>query len=108
MRVSLQNFKHLKYFALIAVLILVMPLKNRAQIQGKYHDRNNEPILFATILLINQSDSSVVTGIQGSDVGTFSITNFKPGKYLIKASAVGYKSVISAPLRLPIRMNISI
>ncbi len=71
-----------------------------AQIQGKYHDTNNEPILFATILLINQSDSSMVTGIQGSDVGTFSITNFKPGKYLIKASAVGYKTVVSAPFEI--------
>jgi Outer membrane protein beta-barrel family len=100
MKVFKRNSKHLKHFAFFAVIMLVMPFQNMAQIQGKYHDGKNEPILFATILLINQSDSSVVTGIQGSDVGTFSITNFKPGKYLIKASAVGYKTVVSDPFEI--------
>lgn len=100
MKVFTANYKFIKHFTFIAVFILVLPLINMAQIQGKYHDSNNEPILFATILLINQSDSAVVTGIQGSDVGTFSITNFKPGKYLIKASAVGYKTVVSAPFEI--------
>jgi outer membrane receptor protein involved in Fe transport len=94
------NYKFISYLSLILGFILVFPLINMAQIQGKYHDINNEPILFATIVLINQSDSSLVTGIQGSDVGTFSISNFKPGKYLIKASAVGYKTVISAPFEI--------
>jgi len=100
MKFFISNYMFIKYFALISGFILVLPLLNMAQIQGKYHDIHNEPILFATILLINQSDSTVVTGIPGSDVGTFSITNFKPGKYLIKASAVGYKTVVSAPFEI--------
>jgi outer membrane receptor protein involved in Fe transport len=100
MRIFTSNYQFFKHIAFFTGFILVLPLINNAQIQGKYHDINNEPILFATILLINQSDSSIVTGIQGSDVGTFSITNFKPGKYLIKASAVGYKTVVSAPFEI--------
>jgi outer membrane receptor protein involved in Fe transport len=100
MRVFTCNYQFFKHIAFFTGFILFLPLLNNAQIQGKYHDINNEPILFATILLINQSDSSLVTGIQGSDEGTFSITNFKPGKYLVKASAVGYKTVVSAPFEI--------
>jgi outer membrane receptor protein involved in Fe transport len=100
MRVFTCNYQFFKHIAFFIGFILVLPLINNAQIQGKYHDINNEPILFATILLINQSDSSLVTGVQGSDEGTFSITNFKPGKYLVKASAVGYKTVVSAPFEI--------
>ena len=71
-----------------------------AQIQGSIHDKNNQPLSFANILLINQKDSSIVTGMMSTDVGTFSITNFNPGKYLIKTSMIGYKSILSQPFEI--------
>jgi hypothetical protein len=77
--------------------VLVFPLVSFAQIQGTVHDTNNQPLSFANVLLLNQKDSSLVTGVSVSDAGTFSITNFNPGKYLIKASMVGYKTTFSLP-----------
>jgi len=79
---------------------ITLPLTISAQIQGTVHDINNQPISFANIILVNQKDSSVVTGIGASDVGTFSITNFNPGKYLIKTSMVGYKTTFSQPFEI--------
>jgi len=100
MKVVKRNFRNPFYFVLIAGLTFAFPLKSIAQIQGTIHDSKNQPILFANVLLLNQQDSSLVAGILGSDVGTFTITNFVPGKYLIKTSAVGYKNAISEPFEI--------
>lgn len=76
---------------------LVFPLVSFAQIQGTVHDTNNQPLSFANVLLLNQKDSSLVTGVSVSDVGTFNITNFNPGAYLVKATMIGYKTTFSKP-----------
>ncbi len=99
MKVLIENFRHLISLAFIA-LILFMPLKNMAQIQGTIHDSKNQPVLFANVLLLNQKDSVVVTGILASEEGTFSFTNFDPGKYLVKTSVIGYKPSISEPFEI--------
>ncbi|MEI6143300.1 MAG: outer membrane beta-barrel family protein [Mariniphaga sp.] len=86
---------------LLFVLILISySVISSAQIQGTVHDSNNQPLGFANVLLINQNDSSLVTGVMVSDVGTFSIQNFKPGKYLIKATMIGYKTTLSQPFEI--------
>jgi outer membrane receptor protein involved in Fe transport len=100
MKVQIQNNRNLTGCILLGCLMFGMPLLNVAQIQGTIHDSKNQPILFANVLLLNQKDSSLVMGILGSDVGTFSITNFKSGKYLIKTSAVGYKNAFSEPFEI--------
>lgn len=82
------------------LLIMAFPGICLAQIQGTIHDRQNQPLSFANVLLINQKDSSVVTGMMASDVGTFSITNYTPGKYRIKTSLIGYKTTLSEPFEM--------
>ena len=85
---------------LIFLIFLSFPIISFGQIQGTVHDSNNQPLTFANVLLINQKDSSFVTGVMVSDVGTFSIQNFKPGKYLIKATMIGYKTTLSEPFEI--------
>jgi outer membrane receptor protein involved in Fe transport len=80
--------------------LIALPSFLYAQIQGTVHDINNQPLAFANVLLINQLDSAVVTGLMTSEVGTFSITNFTPGKYLVKASMIGYKTTVSEPFEV--------
>ena len=81
-------------------LQVMLPLITLAQIQGTIHDNKNQPISFANAILIHQNDSSVVTGVMATDVGTFSIAIFSPGKYLIKTSMLGYKPAISQPFEV--------
>ena len=75
----------------------LFPIIASAQIQGTVHDNKNQPLSYANVFLINQKDNSVVLGLMASDVGTFSITNFKPGNYMIKTSMIGYKTTFSEP-----------
>lgn len=88
------------FLHLFVLGLLALPMVSFAQIQGTVHDNKDQPISFATVILINQKDSSTVTGIMASDVGTFSITRFNPGKYLIKTSMIGYKTAISQPFEV--------
>ena len=95
MRKIYRNKRRLSLRRLLILALLSLPIISLAQIQGTVHDVNNQPLSFANVLLLNQKDSSLVTGVSVSDVGTFSITNFNPGKYLIKASMIGYKTTFS-------------
>lgn len=67
------------------------------QIQGSVKDVNNIPLANANVLLLLQKDSSMVSGVMASEQGTFSITNFNPGAYLLGVSMIGYKPAFSSP-----------
>lgn len=86
--------------ATFLVLAIAFPCISFSQIQGTIHDRQNQPLSFANVVLINQNDSAVVTGMMASELGTFSITNFTPGKYRIKTSLIGYKTTFSEPFEM--------
>lgn len=79
------------------LIVISSPVILFAQIQGSVLDSNNQPLPHANILLLNQKDSSLVSGIMASEVGTFNITNFKPGNYLLGVSMMGYKPAYSSP-----------
>ena len=99
--VSLVIFKIRRITTLLFIIMNISyPLIGLGQIQGTVHGINNQPLTFVNVLLINQKDSSLVTGIMVSEVGTFSIQNFKPGKYLIKATMIGYKTTLSQPFEI--------
>ncbi len=49
-----------------------------------------EPGAFATILLLQESDSSLVKGSIADASGAFQIKNVPQGRYLLKVSSVGY------------------
>ncbi len=82
------------------LLVLIFSLFNYtafAQIQGAVRDSANQPVSYANILLLNPTDSTIVSGVMASEEGTYSITNFKPGTYIIGVSMIGYKPGWSEP-----------
>ena len=62
-------------------------------------DTNNEPIPYAAILLTEQSDSTKRNGALTSFNGEFLLKDLKSGKYFLKISALGYKTIIK-PLEI--------
>ncbi len=82
---------------LFFLVILFVPGIVLAQIQGSVHNIDNTPLPFANVMLLNQKDSSVVTGMMATDEGIYSLTNFRPGTYIIGVSMLGYKPAYSPP-----------
>ncbi|WP_319500364.1 outer membrane beta-barrel family protein [uncultured Draconibacterium sp.] len=82
--------------SLLLSVFVCISVTGFSQIQGSVKDALNQPIPFANVLLMNANDSSVVSGVMASEEGTYSITEFKPGTYLIGVSLIGYKPAWSS------------
>ena len=81
----------------MAVLIGVATTFAQSQsitISGKIIDQsNNEPLPFATVVIKNNSDSSLLKGSVADIDGQFQITNVSPGSYYLEASFSGYLAI---------------
>jgi outer membrane receptor protein involved in Fe transport len=62
-------------------------------ITGLVHDKNNNPIAYANVVLTD-GDSLVVSGTTTSETGKFAINNIKKGAYLLKISFLGFNSYL--------------
>lgn len=85
---------------LVMVSFLLISAIGFSQIQGSVKDVNNNPVPYANILLLNAKDSSLVSGILATEQGTYQISNFKPGDYLLGISMVGFKPAYSPPFHI--------
>ncbi len=88
------------YFTCVVVLAVIIPLQGISQIQGAVKDSLNQPVPFANVFLLDQSDSTLVSIVVASEEGTYSFTSFKPGWYIIGTRLLGYQSAFSAPFEV--------
>jgi iron complex outermembrane receptor protein len=72
-----------------------------ASVSGSLLDEQGKPMMYATASLINAQDSSIVKGAISNEQGIYSFDHIKKGKYIIKASTVGYEKVVSQPVVVP-------
>lgn len=87
--------------SIIAFLILISlssfaAKKSSIEISGTIKDDKNSPIQFATILLLNSQDSSLVKGDLTDIKGEFNFDQVQEGSYLLSATNVGYEKYYSA------------
>lgn len=61
-------------------------------ISGKVRDQKNEVIPFASVFLLQSSDSVLVKGTSADDIGNFEIGDIPKGLYLLQASYIGWTS----------------
>lgn len=93
--------KHSKFSQYFLFLIgFLIPATGFSQIQGSVRDENNQPVPFANILLLTQADSTLVTGDMATEEGTYNITSFNAGTYVIGVRMIGYKPAFSAPFEI--------
>ncbi|MEZ0487336.1 TonB-dependent receptor domain-containing protein [Fibrella aquatica] len=83
--------------ALLSVLLVLSffttsPGQSTAAVQGRVRDANGQPVLFATVALLNARDSSLVKATATDQTGGFSITTLPAGTYRVGVSAVGFDS----------------
>lgn len=70
------------------------------QVSGKVTDNVGNPVPFATVSLLNASDSTMVGGAMTTDEGTYRIDKIRSGKFVQRISSVGYKAWYSSVITL--------
>jgi outer membrane receptor protein involved in Fe transport len=81
---------------ILVVLLCCLPFLSQAQnpnritIKGVARDTMGAESAFATVMLLNPSDSTLVNFTRTDDKGSFSFKNVKNSGYILKVSYVGY------------------
>ncbi len=57
------------------------------------NDSSSTPVSFASVALMNANDSSLLTGVITDDNGRFKFSDLPYGKYTVKATFIGYKTI---------------
>jgi hypothetical protein len=65
---------------------------------GAVQEGAGKPVPFATVALLNARDSSVVKGTASDQQGQYAFERVGAGRYLVRASVVGYKKTYSLPI----------
>lgn len=64
----------------------------QATVNGMVTDEQKKPLDYATVVLFNQADSSLVKSVVTDASGRFSFLQINPGNYYIKSSLMGYST----------------
>ena len=94
----MMNFDFRKILTLLLALSCFVPMAAQQQdgVSGRVVDaENGEALVRATIQLyrLGGKDTSFVTGVFSNASGNFSINSVKNGRYLLKATYLGFKDV---------------
>lgn len=81
-----------KETAILLTLLITTIQAIAYNITGTIADNTGEPLIRATVRLLSARDSSAVKGALTDNDGNFSITDVKPGKYIVETSYVGYST----------------
>ncbi|MDO1512880.1 outer membrane beta-barrel family protein [Maribacter confluentis] len=82
---------------LLTTLLFVMGitqsiLAQAYELKGSIKDQNQEPIPFASVFLLQVSDSTMVKGTSADEDGAFIMDNINEGLYFLQASYIGQTS----------------
>ncbi|MFH1051824.1 MAG: outer membrane beta-barrel family protein [bacterium] len=94
----------IKYFSAFVAICLLFPLlisnnaaahppvvNSTGNITGTVVDAsNNQPIPYVTVTLMNQKDSSIVTGAISKSDGSFLVENIPLGNFIVRLSIIGF------------------
>ncbi len=73
-------------------------------IKGKIVDsETNEPLMFASVVLFSERDSTMISGAIADDKGFFEIKETPPGRFYLSISFVGYPTKLVNSIRITFR-----
>ncbi|MBU1820893.1 MAG: outer membrane beta-barrel protein, partial [Bacteroidetes bacterium] len=85
---------------LLCTFCLSGTLFAQSSINGKVVDKAGPPLPFVTIGLMSAPDSALVKATASDDKGVYVLEGLPSGKYLLKASSIGYGEKFSAYFEL--------
>ncbi|WP_175402847.1 TonB-dependent receptor domain-containing protein [Mangrovivirga cuniculi] len=88
-------------FLALFLLCFAANAQQAGKISGKVTDQNSQPVPFANVAILNQTDSSLVTGAVTNESGEFAMGSPKTtGTYIVRLSAIGYEKKYSRPFKI--------
>ncbi len=69
------------------------------EVSGRVLEEANEPAIQATVQLLALPDSAQAAGVATSNLGFFTLPKVKAGKYVLKVSYIGYRTLLK-PVQL--------
>lgn len=77
-----------KLLALLALLVLALPLISQTSLSGRVTDDTGEPVIFASVALYKHG--VLITGTETDIDGYYRFASLDPGIYAVETSYVGY------------------
>lgn len=84
----------------VASLITSFVFSQEGSLSGSLQDEMEETIPFATVAVMKLPDSTVVTGTTTEMDGRFEMGTPEKGEYLLRFSAIGFKSTFTEPFSI--------
>ena len=89
-----------EWAALLSALLLAAPTAAQvpagASVAGRVLDAADQPLPFASALLLHLPDSAVTQALPTDEQGAYAFAAVQPGRYCVKATMVSYRSARSA------------
>jgi outer membrane receptor protein involved in Fe transport len=101
--ITMKSILYKIYYTLLlimaaAITAFAQTAQQSASLSGSLQDEQGKPMMYATASLINAQDSSIVKGAVSNEEGKYTFSHIKTGRYIIKASTVGYVKAVSQPI----------
>ncbi|MCG9971453.1 outer membrane beta-barrel protein [Christiangramia crocea] len=85
----------IKKFTPYIFLLLSCLMNAQSELKGSITDKNNDPVAFANVILLNSQDStSVYKGTISEVDGSFEFEKLEDSSYLLKITYVGYEDIL--------------
>ena len=95
---KLFKFLPIVFFALFGTLVL--NAQEEGSLTGNLYYQKEETVPFATVAMMKLPDSIVVTGTTTDLEGIFELDAPEKGKYLLRFSAIGFKTTFTEPFEI--------
>ncbi|TWR29802.1 TonB-dependent receptor [Mucilaginibacter pallidiroseus] len=82
--------------SLFGSLLSVAQSPGKSAVSGSLQNETGKPMDYATVTLLRAKDSSVVKGTLTNDAGKYIFDNIIYGRYIVKATNLGYQKAASA------------
>ena len=80
----------------LLVATTCLPLRAQTRLSGAIRNGADKPLPFATVTLLTHLDSVLVKGTASDEQGLYAFENVRAGRYVVRATAVGYQKTVSA------------
>ncbi|MBS1504132.1 MAG: outer membrane beta-barrel protein, partial [Bacteroidetes bacterium] len=96
----LKIYYMLLLFFVMTGVALAQTSAQPGHVSGSLLDEQGKPMMYATVSLVNAQDSAVVKGAISNESGVYTFDHVKNGKYIVRASSIGYEKAFSQPFSL--------